>query len=461
MKNIVYFIALFFPILGFNQSIINGNFESWSSTSYDVLGNTFSTNPESIQRCAKLSVSKSTDAHGGNYAMLIQTVSNSTDTVGGGFVNGNPNGANITGGTPYSGQVLDITGYYKYSTPGNDSGGVLISFKKGGKVIFYRLYALAAASSYTKFDIKVNLAVSCDSFILGAVSSYQIVSNSKNSHPVSGSTLYLDDIVFTGSTTLPTVPDGDFETWNTANFEQPDGWFLEGNNFQKSTNHYKGSYSILMFNSTSNGGSNTMGVDNGSSNKHGGFKGRPFTNQVDTLIGYYMYYPKGNDTASVTVAFSKNGKPFFMTSKKLIAANNWTYFELPFSVGTAPDTLFIQARTSNFPGHDSTVLYLDELQLKSAPLFTGIKENVSNYTQVNVYPNPAQGSINFNFGNTVINNSTLRIYNSTGQIIYTQIINHQNGKNNYEIKIANWINGLYFYELETESGLLNGKFIKN
>ena len=463
MKKLILLIAFALPFVGKAQTIVNGNFESFTATSYDIPGTNFTTNPQTIQACGKASVIKSTDAHGGSYAVEVTTVTDGVTTAGGGFINGTPlNNHSFLGGQPYSSQPTDITGYYKYSTPGTDTGRILVIFKKNGHIIYEDSFKLVPASSYTKFDFKIALSSAPDTFMFGAVSSYQLVGNYSKPMLVAGSTLFLDDVSFTGATTMQTIPDGDFESWSNTTYDAPDGWSFEGNNYIVSTDAYKGKYALQMYNSLNGDGSvNITEMTNSTYSQRGNGHGRPFSNTVDTLSGHYKYTSVGGDSAYIYLTFFKNGSGMDFKSKYLVAESAYTYFEIPINLSFTPDSMAIDVLSSSYLNpHNGSSLLIDEIQLKSAPLNTGIWKTEKTVSSIRLYPNPANASIRIIPGNDFSKNSSLVIYNSVGQIMSSVQLNEPSYPNGIEIRLDGWKSGMYFYHLYSAGSTNEGNFIK-
>ena len=64
---------------------------------------------------------------------------------------------------------------------------------------------------------------------------------------------------------------------------------------------------------------------------------------------------------------------------------------------------------------------------------------------VNVYPNPAKSVVNVYAENL----NKVTVYNSIGQVVYTEVA----GSDNLMINVESWTNGLYYINLETKSGV--------
>ena len=73
---------------------------------------------------------------------------------------------------------------------------------------------------------------------------------------------------------------------------------------------------------------------------------------------------------------------------------------------------------------------------------------------ISVYPNPNSGIVNINFGSST--NAVLKVYSASGQIVYQQ--NGLSGIYQFELKSAP---GLYFVEVDSETGKQIFKVVKN
>jgi len=74
-------------------------------------------------------------------------------------------------------------------------------------------------------------------------------------------------------------------------------------------------------------------------------------------------------------------------------------------------------------------------------------------SELKIYPNPVQNSINIKISNTTIINS-ISVYNISGQLVYQS-------KNNFrQINFEGYSKGLYFLKASTDSGELNKRVIK-
>jgi hypothetical protein len=71
-------------------------------------------------------------------------------------------------------------------------------------------------------------------------------------------------------------------------------------------------------------------------------------------------------------------------------------------------------------------------------------EDVVEEEVVNVYPNPAKSVVNVYAENL----NKVTVFNSIGQVVYTQVAD----SDNMIINVESWTNGLYYINLETKDG---------
>lgn len=98
------------------------------------------------------------------------------------------------------------------------------------------------------------------------------------------------------------------------------------------------------------------------------------------------------------------------------------------------ETIFMGSNTEN--------KFRYELAVELTFSVEGLEDvRISDY---NIFPNPASSVINVNANNL----SKIEVYNSVGQLIYVQDVDHDNVVINSE----SWVNGLYYINLETSDG---------
>ena len=457
-KNLLLLLLAFIAITVFGQSSIpNGNFETWSSATFNYpKAYPFTSNSEDFFRYnLPFNVTKTTDAYHGTYAVQVASAANATDTAFGYFLNANPNSSNgpssWTGGMAYNKKPTGIRGYYKYNTT-SDSATIIITFSKAGVNIGTYAYLMGGVhNTYKLFDFTFNPALTQtpDSVIFAAASNNVMVQ-----HAIAGCILKIDSVSFTGVTAQPDSMNGDFESWRSRTIDSPDSWHVEtsdGSGYNKTTDAAKGNYAVELKTYLGNMNNHPAAQStmlstgyypsncNGYCPEQGGFA---FTNQIDTLAFYYKYTPSGNDSAMVNLSFVKGGQNIMGIGVNLHSASTYQYMELPFNLGQTPDSVIVNIQSScwndsliSFVGSD---LKIDEIQFKSQPLSTGIF-NYKNDNSISIFPNPAAKNITIEIPN-ITANYIVSIENTQGQEVLNK---HINFATSHSIDVSSLSNGVY------------------
>ena len=86
--------------------------------------------------------------------------------------------------------------------------------------------------------------------------------------------------------------------------------------------------------------------------------------------------------------------------------------------------------------------------------------NMSTATNINVYPNPTKGSLNFSYDFEKSSAVTANVYDVTGRMVATQDFGTQNaGTQVFTLNVANLPNGNYSLELNTQNNKGVSKFV--
>ncbi|MCZ2356845.1 MAG: T9SS type A sorting domain-containing protein [Bacteroidia bacterium] len=461
-KSVVPFLAYFilatvFVNIGCAQnSIPNGNFESWNSTTYESPTNYLSSNGDALSHCGSANVVKSTDAYTGSYAVKLTTTSCGGGNAFSYILNAQPNNnfPNWPGGFPYNQTPTGIQGYYKSNIPSPDTSRLILIFKKNGAPIGSYIYSFYGThNTYTPFNFTLSpaLSVTPDTVIFGAVSSD--FANEALSR--TGSMLLLDNVSFTGVTSQPALFNGDFENWTNNTFYTPTDWayFSSEERFTRTTDRAAGNYAAQLVTAlgdrNGNPAANSSYVGNGDwiNGCQCWIGGNSFSKATDTLAFYYKYDPMSNDSAEVLIMFKSNGNQIGGNVKRLgkTAGSGYQYMEVPFSLGMTPDTAIVRFHSSKW--EDSSTVYvgstlkIDEVHFKSQPLITSILP--AQTIQTAIYPNPFsnQAILRVDFP---LQNAHLTIENNMGQVVKEL---HDLSGNLVIINRDNLPQGLYFVRL--------------
>jgi hypothetical protein len=267
--------------------------------------------------------------------------------------------------------------------------------------------------------------------------------------------------------------------WQTLNlFTSP---FLNSNPqsvFQDSTIVHSGKYACKIVSVVLNANEykdvkafiphDTMGiVVSGTITATPAFKlGVPYTSRPVSFNFFYQYFPQSAsgkpDTAFCTVVLSRSPGGVRHTIgagiTMLNAAASWTMgtVSIVYDSGwsTPIDTITVLFSSSSFhkpvPG---SILYVDD-----ASGLMGINDLHAPSANVNVYPNPASNSVNFNIAsaNGSVAGYSIEVYDITGKKVNAYRVTNSLTTVNTDA----YSSGLYFYQLFDQSGAqLNvGKF---
>jgi hypothetical protein len=467
--------SLFFiQFAAHSQSISNNGFENWSTRLFfenpDIYN---SSNFYSYVLNGIANVTKSTDAQSGNYALKIETIEVNNEIVEGSVFIGSIEDDNVSGGIPFTEKPDSLKGFAKYNVMNNDTAYVAVLFKKFGAPIgicFVRFYG--TQNNYEAFSAPVQwlLPFTPDTIAVA------ILSSTKFSQAIPGSTIIVDNISFVGATTP--FPNGDFENWEEFSSEEPDDWFtsnilslaIDETSVTKTTDSYEGTYAARI-ESTLNMFEDTLGlVTNGVFGEDGPIGGMPVDSIPDKLSGYYKYTPVGPDTAIgglMLYHYNENtGNTELLEEAfiKLPPVDEYTYFEVEvdyFSL-PEPDTVNVAFASGNVADENmyfglGSVLYVDALEITYKPHLVGIDNSAQELVH-HVYPNPTSEKICIEFQEILKNDISVTVANSKGALVYQKKISPL-ATNQFDISVKNFTPGLYFYIIESGKNTFKGKFI--
>ena len=472
-KNLLLLFLAFITITALAQDTIpNGNFEIWNTSTYSVPKcYTFTSNPQDYNQSLPYNVNKVSPGYHGTYAVELSTVALNKDTNTGVIINVDPNTKNgspntWTGGIAYNQKPTGIRGYYKYNQVSGDSATILVIFSKSGSNIgsyFYTVGGLHNSFNLFQFTFNPPLSTTPDSVIFAAVSSNIFVSKSGTV----GSTLVLDSVSFTGVTSQPDSLNGDFESWQTNSIKTPAYWYVQNSDVNAmlcTTDAANGKYAIelktYLGNMDMHSAAQMASIQNGYYDKtcncmKGGY---PFSNQIDTLVFYYKYTAaSAADSASIMYSFKKNGNNMWGSTMYLHATTGNTYkcVEIPLNLGQAPDTAMFVIQPDDWKDTLLTSvgcdLKIDYLHFKSETVTTGIF-NFKYNNDFSFYPNPVSKNLILECPTQTI----LEITNEQGQLIKSFTTNG----NSTNLDVSAFPAGIYFISSKTNNGIKTKKFVK-
>jgi len=445
----------------------NGNFENWNSLSASGPDGWINSNMEASQRGYTANVTQYTPAHGGNYAVKIETKSNGTDTLMGYVFDTHYQGDPFSGkgGVPYTMKPDSFICHAKLGILSGDTGFIGIMYKRNDTIIGMDMFKIAGNNPavWQRLAFKLSLSSIPDTVIILATCSNAMTKTGIQP----GSFVVFDDFAF--NTSLP-IPDGGFENWSTMfNYETPAGWDCSnalnfmmngmGTPLQKTTDKFEGQYALQMKTVGRDSNSIFNYLNNGfwSHAVNGYTGGTSFINQIDTLIGWYKYMPKAGDMARINIEYKKNGILLSNNSSlSLSASSSFTKFEIPINLPLAPDTAIITINSSDWPvtmADTGSILIIDAMNYKSS-MFVGIQNFFAN-TSVLIGPNPTNGEIAIFYIAKNAGTAFYNLFDETGKVIKSEMLNAMKTS----LNISEYTKGVYFIRIHDGKNIISRKLV--
>jgi len=89
----------------------------------------------------------------------------------------------------------------------------------------------------------------------------------------------------------------------------------------------------------------------------------------------------------------------------------------------------------------------------------GIEENIGDYENVLVYPNPSSGTLNINFDVENAGRLEVRLINLNGQLIREETVNNFDGQFNHSFDLSTEAKGIYMLSIISEKGKIDKKIV--
>lgn len=456
------FYLLLFSVFSFalcaQNSIPNGGFENWTSTSFNQLDNYVTRPGISLFITGALTTTRSNDRFNGNFSIRMETKSTAEDTIAGVFTSGDFDTEN---GFPYSQQPDSIVGYYKSDVKAGDSAFIVVRFSNAGTIFSFQVIDFVGVqNSWTRFSVPLNLAMTPDSMFIAATSSNLI--NEVGIQP--GSWLMLDSLHFVGTGITQQIVNGDFENWTSSTFEEPSFWSTTnaataetGSNSATRTTDSHSGISALRLETIVFFEDDTFGiVSNGVFGDSIIRGGQPFSSTFDTLVGYYKYSPIGLDTAGVSLTFFRNGNIIGGSFNTLTAQSTYTEFRIPFVLPQVPDTMRIDIFSSIGEDIVGSTLFIDGLTLNS--IITSLDKNLEEVKNLKLYPNPASDQLNINFS-PLERAVELQLMDALGRVYQREMLSK--GQMGLALELSPLKKGIYYLRLIDGQKMVHRSFIKN
>jgi hypothetical protein len=402
---LVFITSSFFALA---QTIPNAGFENWTECSSAAEPIPFQTsNAISNLISGSLSVERSTNAHGGNYAAYAHA--DASQEIQGFMTLGQDFNTGEITPLPFTGTPDSISFWAQHSISELDFGTVVFTLYEDMMEVGYGAITFnGSTTGYTYYSSPVNIEA-------GATPNGMTFGISSGGDASLNGELYIDDIhLIYNSGTGDDIPGGDFENWNITSAQCLDSWYTSNgftlpNLSVEQGEPHSGNHSVRITNQLTSFGEGSLGYillgdpesdfcsapsleltqGQAPSSINGFYKftaGNP--NEMATL---FLYCSASNDLGGCDSVFE--------LYQFMPAAAEWTAFNIniPANViqqwesGIAPDYVtigFVSTMVSNEGepnGDPNSVLWVDDVSLN----YTTIHVAESIALPWTIFPNPA------------------------------------------------------------------------
>lgn len=446
MKQSVLTIAFLLPVLICAQ-IPNADFEQWQTTVREM-----------PQQWGIYGITKKVMGYNSPFAVKIERDIRNPNAPGA-VIYGNPD-QNYAGGIAFRGRPDSAIVFVKRHLVAGDSAWFLVFLSRDAIKISQDNFKFGGSdtSKFVRLAFKINYndTGSADSLLIG-------VSSTNPEAQFNGSFVIVDNIQFSGGT-YGTVPNGDFELWNTKTIEDPTGWFSSNQNLMvssselpvsKTTDAALHNYAVKIQNVAAGNDFHQGYIMAGRQGNNGPLPGFAVNGRDSVLYVYYKCFPKNGDEINIGVMMYDSGQ---MVGTGFIRQgfdiSTWSQTPIPIQyfggyTGT-PDSaaIFCAAFTGGDPAYGASLLYVDGLRFNQA--WVSVNTFAKYDGLLSVYPNPAQGDVQIRFSAQQNKSYTISLYNTEGKLVYKEeAIAQREGQQNITIKTAALNSGIYTIQLQT------------
>lgn len=451
MKKFTFLLLSALTAISGYAQIPNSDFENWNTASLTIPTDwrTFGT------------VTQQPGASGLYSIRIERNPANPSEP--GAFIHGNPSGMTFWGGMPITSRPDSIVGNFKYSIATNDTAWVLVIFKYQGTPISMDINLVMGSnpSSFTRLAFKNNFTSlqTPDSVVVGVTST----NPNDPSNPMGGY-MIVDDLRFTDllGNSYP-ILNGNFESWQTLNNEQPNNWFTSNPGYlgwstlpvTKTTDSYSGTYAMRIENVINTAGFGSGYALAGPQGTNGPAPGFPMTSRDTTFNGYYKFLPQGDTLTFGAVMFYQGNQVGWGFFQNASTVNTYTYFttdinyDMMFSGVPDSATVFVLPFQGGNNPHGNSVLFVDKLGFNEQTP-TAVNTNIANEMRLMVYPNPASTYTNISFYLKETAQTVIAVYDITGKLVET--ISNKNesaGAHILRYETGDLANGIYTIGIES------------
>lgn len=174
------------------------------------------------------------------------------------------------------------------------------------------------------------------------------------------------------------------------------------------------------------------------------------------IIRRYYGGVLANDSIEFYLAdfrFSDNSQDYILKTWENVnlSSFNGPADSLEFSVSSSD----IGAFGMNTPAY----FCLDQLEING--IVIGLNENKTSVSNVNLYPSIVETTANLSITAKTTEEATISVLNSLGQMVKTESVQLQAGKNSFNNNYSELTSGIYFISVSTANSVNTLKFVKN
>jgi photosystem II stability/assembly factor-like uncharacterized protein len=446
-----------------NCEVPNCDFEIWDTTFFDK-----------PVAWAMVGSVKKVSSYNGTFA--VQMSGGTINDAGAVFL-ANPKDNGFSGGIPFAARPDTLVMHANYNIIAGDTGLVLMLFKRNGITINQMLLPITGNTggnfSELRFPITFPTADIPDSLIIGVVST-----NAFGAVKNPNSTITIDDLHFTG--TNLTLPNADFQLWQTVISEQLQSWLTSGSDkgfpafpdtaaieaIIKVTDAASGHFAVRLHGDTSTN-SNSPFISSGKTQNFG-IPTFAVGGKHTTLNMFLKYLPQNNDSLFINmVLYAADSAIGYATAVIDTPMLNYTPVSIDIiysNQSPIPDSGALSIRLGEQQIHGNSVAFIDNISFDG---FRGYEApsailNIVKNLFCNIYPNPATNELNIQYWPNGTGEQMLEIFDCAGQKLIEQSGQAlPNTLNTKSINISSLPAGYYILSITEGAGARRYKFAVN
>jgi hypothetical protein len=289
--------------------------------------------------------------------------------------------------------------------------------------------------------------------------------------------LSLSTIILTSTSLLAQIPNNGFESWSSVGtYSVPNGWGTLNNTTTLSgiytaTKGTPGSPGTSYLKLTSktiatsvvNGMAVSGVLDSITMTPKSGFA---FNQRPASLTGKWQHMIYGSSQGSIIVKLTRwdsgiNARVSVASGSVTLSgmAMSWANFTIPltYAEGNNPDSCIIVLKASGSNPTNNDYLWVDNLAFSGT--VTGLKNQESFLSDMNVFPNPSIETINVNLNLKTAQKVSVELFDMTGKLVISKDFGIIQGDTKQVINVNGIPKGTYVLRVIAEKGIEVKKII--